>query len=113
MYNELILTADDSSDDSPTLKNESFLEKKFVHFDDDYQRSLGGCPPPTDEPGAAKLPSGSMLLNISLGPILVKANVELATGISIHADDLIQYLPEVLDSAKLSFVRFFDFLKHH
>ena len=34
-YNELILTVDDSYDDGPTSKNESILEKKFVHFDDD------------------------------------------------------------------------------
>ena len=43
LVNELILTVDDSHDDSPILKNEFILERKFVHFDDDhFQQSLGG-----------------------------------------------------------------------
>jgi hypothetical protein len=51
-YNELILNADDVHDEN---ESELILDKKSVSFDDDdYQRSLGGCPPPTDEPGAAK-----------------------------------------------------------
>ena len=56
----------------------------------------------------SKLRSVNLLPNISPGPIPEKANADLANGNSIHYDNLVNYLPEVLDSAKQNFERFFD-----
>ena len=101
-----------------------------VYLDDD-QRSLEGCPPPTDETGASRVPSENMLPNISEncarqkqsykdlvypllspnispGPIPEKANADMAIGNSIDCDNLVNCIPDVLNSAKQNFERFFD-----
>ena len=64
---------------------------------DDDQRSLVGCPPPTDETGASKLPNETH--NISPGPIAEKADQNMAIGNMIDCDESVKYLPEVLNMA--------------
>ena len=49
-----------------------------------------------------------MLPNISPGPIPDKANADMAIGNSVDCDNLVQYFPDVLSSAKQNFEGFFD-----
>ena len=80
---------------------------QFVQHDlDDYQRNLKGCPPPTDEASASKLPNETQ--NISPGQIPEKTNQNMAIGNSIDCDNSVKYLPDVLNMAKRNFERFFD-----
>ena len=101
---------DSDSDCNPCDEFEGLDEPvgcQFVNHDlNDDQRSLGGCPPPTDETGASKLPSETQ--NISPEPIPEKANQNMAIGNSIDCDNSVKYFPDVLKTAKQNYERVFD-----